>query len=163
VFERTFPDPFVLKFGSVFYGHATGRSINGDRVFSVIQSADLIEWEDTGAAMVPKESGPPLYWAPEVTYSQGRFYLYSSCGNEINMELRIAVSDRPDSGFVDSGIRLTDEQFAIDPHVFIDNNGEKYLLYATDFLEHSHIGTGTVVDRMLDWFRLEGRHMMLTL
>ncbi|MDI1240767.1 MAG: glycoside hydrolase family 43 protein [bacterium] len=162
VFQRSFPDPFVLKFGGAFYGYSTGFSSDGQLVFPVISSNDLINWENAGAAMEPIPSAPPLYWAPEVTYANGRFYLYYSCGNEIHMELRVAVSDRPDAGFVDSGVRLTNEQFAIDAHVFSDDDGEKYLFYATDFLEHSHIGTGTVVDRMLDWFHLEGNPRPVT-
>lgn len=156
VFKRSFPDPFVLKFGGSFYGYSTGFSSDGKSVFPVIRSTDLVDWEDVGAAMDPLEAAPPFYWAPEVTYSDGRFYLYYSCGNEVNMELRVAVSDRPDTGFIDSDVRLTSEQFAIDAHVFIDDDGQRYLFYATDFLSHSHIGTGTVVDRMVDWFQLEG-------
>jgi hypothetical protein len=97
-----------------------------------------------------------------VTYDNGKFYLYYSSGNEILMELRIAISDRPDGGFVDAGIRLTNEEFAIDAHVFVDDDGTRYFFYATDFLEYSHIGTGTVVDRMLDWTRLEGNPRPVT-
>lgn len=101
-------------------------------------------------------SDPPHYWAPEVTYSDGRFYLYYSAGNEALMEIRVAVSDHPDGGFVDSGKRLTHEEFAIDAHVFTDTDGSRYFFYATDFLEHTHIGTGVVVDKMIDWFTLAG-------
>ncbi|HLM00028.1 MAG TPA: family 43 glycosylhydrolase, partial [Pyrinomonadaceae bacterium] len=97
-----------------------------------------------------------------VTYHNGKFYLYYSVGNETLMELRVAVSDRPDGGFVDSGHRLTTEDFAIDAHVFEDTDGALYLFYATDFLEHTHIGTGTVVDRMIDFFTLEGKPRPVT-
>jgi len=162
VFARSFPDPFVLKFGGVFYGYCTGFSADGELAFPVIRSADLVHWEEAGAAMEPIETAPPFYWAPEIVYADGNFYLYYSCGNEVNMELRVAVSKRPDGGFADAGVRLTDQQFAIDAHVFIDGDGQKYLFYATDFLSHSHIGTGTVVDRMLDWFQLEGNPQPVT-
>jgi hypothetical protein len=74
----------------------------------------------------------------------------------------VAISDRPEGGFVDSGRRLTTEDFAIDAHVFEDTDGARYLFYATDFLEHSHIGTGTVVDRMIDFFTLEGNPKPVT-
>ena len=107
--------------------------------------------------MEPLASRPPFYWAPEVIYDNGKFYLYYSAGNEILMEIRVAVSDRPDGGFVDAGVRLTKEEFAIDAHVFIDDDRSRYLFYATDFLEYSHIGTGTVVDRMIDWKTLAGK------
>ena len=63
----------------------------------------------------------------------------------------VAVSKRPDGGFVDAGKRLTFEEFAIDAHVFIDDDGSRYMFYATDFLEHTHIGTGTVVEASYEY------------
>jgi hypothetical protein len=112
--------------------------------------------------MRPLDASPPFYWAPEVIYDNGRFCLYYSTGNEILMEIRVAVSDRPDGGFIDAGVRLTHEEFAIDAHVFVDDDGTRYFFYATDFLEYKHIGTGTVVDRMIDWKTLEGRPRPVT-
>ncbi len=149
VYPKSFPDPFVLKFRGEYYAYCTDFWHDG-RVFGVLHSRDLVNWTEIGGAMTPLETNPPFYWAPEVTYENGKFYLYYSVGNEINMEIRVAVSTRPDGGFVDSGAKLTTEQFAIDAHVFTDSDGQKYLFYATDFLEHTHIGTGTVVDKMLD-------------
>jgi hypothetical protein len=52
-------------------------------------------------------------------------------------------------------VALTTQEFAIDPHVFQDD-GTRWLFYATDFLTHTHVGTGTVRDRMLDPFTLAG-------
>ncbi len=128
----------------------------------MIRSKDLVHWSALGGAMAPLKNSPPYYWAPEVVYDNGKFYLYYSVGNETLMELRVAVSDRPDGGFVDSGHRLTTEEFAIDAHLFVDDDGSKYLFYATDFLDHTHLGTGTVVDRMVDWFTLEGNPRPVT-
>jgi GH43 family beta-xylosidase len=155
VYSKSFPDPFVLKLGGDYYAYCTGFAPDG-RVFGVLHSRDLVTWTEVGGAMEPLENSPPYYWAPEVTFDNGKFCLYYSVGNEVLMELRVAVSDRPDRGFVDSGRRLTKEDFAIDAHVFIDDDGTRYLFYATDFLAHTHIGTGTVVDRMIDRFTLEG-------
>ena len=156
VYTRSFPDPFVLKFRGEYYAYCTDFWRDG-RVFGVLRSRDLIHWTEVGGAMEKLDNDSPFYWAPEVTYANGKFYLYYSVGNETLMELRVAVSDRPDGGFVDSGVKLSTEDFAIDAHVFIDDDNQKYLFYATDFLDHSHIGTGTVVDKMLDFFTLEGR------
>jgi len=36
------------------------------------------------------------------------------------------------------------------------------MFYATDFLEHTHIGTGTVMDRMLSWTKLKGKPRPVT-
>jgi GH43 family beta-xylosidase len=155
VYPHSFPDPFVLKHCGEYFAYCTGHDAGGD-VFSILRSHDLVNWSPAGAAMKPLDSPAPFYWAPEVNYADGRFHLYYSVGNETFMELRVAVSERPDGGFVDAGVRLTKEDFAIDAHVFIDDDGTKYLFYATDFLEHTHIGTGTVVDRLIDWFTLAG-------
>ncbi|MBS1795573.1 MAG: glycoside hydrolase family 43 protein [Acidobacteria bacterium] len=161
VYPKSFPDPFVLKFRGEYFAYCTDFGPDG-RVFGVLRSRNLVDWTEIGGAMTPLDSGPPFYWAPEVVYSNGKFYLYYSAGNETLMELRVAVSERPDGGFVDSGRRLTFEDFAIDGHVFVDDDGRKYFFYATDFLDHSHIGTGTVVDRMTDLFTLEGRPRPVT-
>jgi GH43 family beta-xylosidase len=155
VFPEPFPDPFVLKFCGEYFAYCTGFARDGLAV-GVARSTDLVSWSYVGGALTPIDSQPPYYWAPEVVYHNGRFYMYYSCGNETLMEIRVAVSDRPDQGFVDSGRRLTFEEFAIDAHVFTDDDGRRYMFYATDFLTHSHIGTGTVVDRMVSLFELEG-------
>jgi len=155
VYPHSFPDPFVLKFRGEYFAYCTGDAPDGN-VFPILRSPDLVSWYEASSAMRPLDSRPPFYWAPEVNYDNGRFYLYYSAGNEILMEIRVAVADRPEGPFVDAGVRLTHEEFAIDAHVFIDNNGTRYLFYATDFLEYAQIGTGTVVDRMLDWKTLAG-------
>ncbi|MCC7308762.1 MAG: glycoside hydrolase family 43 protein [Acidobacteria bacterium] len=155
VYPRSFPVPFVLKYNGEYYAYCTGHWDDG-RVFGVLHSADLIDWTPIGGAMAELDPREPFYWAPEVTYWNGTFYLYYSVGNETIMHLRVATSDRPCGGFTDAGIRLTKEEFAIDAHVFIDDDGRRYMFYATDFLEHTHIGTGVVVDSMVDWFTLAG-------
>jgi hypothetical protein len=88
--------------------------------------------------------------------------MYYSVGSEVYMELRVAVSAQPGGPFEDSGHPLTTQQFAIDAHVFKDDDGAFYLFYATDFLDHPRIGTGTVMDRLLDPFTLEGKPRPVT-
>jgi GH43 family beta-xylosidase len=161
VYPHSFPDPFVLKFRGEYYAYCTDIWRDG-RVFGVLHSRDLVNWTEIGGAMQKLDNDSPFYWAAEVIYWNGKFYMYYSVGNETLMELRVAVSDRPDGNFVDAGVKLTTEDFAIDAHVFTDTDGTKYLFYATDFLEHTHIGTGTVVDKMLDFFTLEGKPRPVT-
>src|ERR1035437_6101523 len=161
VYPHSFPDPFVLKYNGRYFAYCTGFSDDG-RVFGILRSSDLVNWEKVGSAMTPLDPSPPFYWAPEVTYADGKFYLYYSVGNETLMELRVAVSAEPDGGFVDAGMRLTNEEFAIDAHVFVDTDGKRYMFYASDFLKHTHIGTGTVVDEMIDWFNLAGKPRAVT-
>lgn len=160
VYRHSFPDPFVLRYGGRFYAYATGSSEEG--IFQILKSDDLVNWIDAGHAM-PLPAAPAMhYWAPEVTHSEGKFYLYYSVGNEILMDLRVAVADKPEGPFEEAGVKLTDQDFAIDPHVFIDRDGTRWMFYATDFLEHTHVGTGTVIDRMTNWFKLEGKPRPVT-
>ena len=161
VYPNSFPDPFVLKFRGEYYAYCTDFAPDG-KVFNILHSRDLVNWRETGGAMNPLTDNQPFYWAPEVFFHNGKFYLYYSVGNETLMEIRVAVSEKPDGGFVDSGHKLTTEEFAIDAHVFEDEGGERYLFYATDFLAHTHVGTGTVVDKMLDFYTLEGNPRAVT-
>ncbi len=161
VYSRNFPDPFVLKYCGEYWAYCTGFW-HDNRCFGILHSRDLVHWRELAGAMEPLPDGWPEYWAPEVTYDNGRFYMYYSVGNEEHMQIRVAVAEHPAGPFIDSGRRLTTEDFAIDAHVFIDDDGTRYLFYATDFLEHSHIGTGTVRDQLLDPWTLAGQPRPVT-
>jgi GH43 family beta-xylosidase len=155
VYGRDFPDPFILKHAGEYWAYSTGFWRDA-RAFGVLHSRDLVHWRELEGALTPIDGAHPCYWAPEVTYDNGRFLMYYSVGNEKRMHIRVAVAEHPAGPFVDSGHQLTDAEFAIDPHVFIDADGTRWLFYATDFLTHTHIGTGTVRERMLDPFTLAG-------
>ena len=161
VYPRSCPDPFVLKFRGEYWAYCTGIWQDG-RSFGILHSTDLIHWRALAGALEPFSNLPPLeippncYWAPEVTYDNGLFYLYYSVGNEEHMQIRVAVAEQPGGPFTDRGHRLTQEEFAIDAHVYQGEDGARYLFYATDFLEHTHIGTGAVMDRLVDPFTLAG-------
>ena len=161
VHEQDFPDPYVLKFRGEYWAYCTGFRADG-RAFGVMHSRDLVRWRELAGALAPLPGDHPCYWAPEVVYRNGRFLLYYSVGNEKLMHLRVAVATHPAGPFEDSGHQLTHEEFAIDAHVFAAADGTRWLFYATDFLTHTHIGTGTVCDRMLDDFTLAGRPRPVT-
>ncbi|HUF38115.1 MAG TPA: glycoside hydrolase family 43 protein [Anaerolineales bacterium] len=166
VYPQPCPDPFVLKFCGEYWCYSTGLQPDG-RFFAILHSTNLVDWRPTGSALdrLPPGTLPypdDHYWAPEVVYENGRFLMYYSVGDETCMQIRIAVAGHPAGPFVDSGRRLTREDFAIDPHVFTDDDGARYLFYATDFWEHPRIGTGTVVDRLHDPFTPAGAPQPVT-
>lgn len=153
-----FADPFLLKVRGRYYAYATENErdpVAGAPVFPILRSADMRTWEAAGHAM--RAFGEPYfrYWAPEVTEDNGRFLLYYAVHTEpFRAAIRVAVAERPEGPFVDSGRDLTSASFAwsIDPHVFRDHDGTWYLFYTTEFMETDTglIGTGNVVDRLID-------------
>lgn len=161
VLDRPCADPFVLKYLNEYWCYSTGIQTDG-RCFGAFHSRDLVNWRELGGVIEPVEQTATCYWAPEVIYENGRFFMYYSVGDGDRMHIRVATAGHPAGPFVDAGIRLTTEEFAIDPHPFRDEDGTWYLFYATDFLQHTHIGTGTVCDVMLDFCTLKGEAQIVS-
>jgi beta-xylosidase len=169
VFDRYFADPFVWLADGVYYAVGTGdvdsKTIDGGPgVFQLLRSTDLRTWTPVAAAMerLEPEFGDS-YWAPEVAWAEGRYWLYYSVGREDKgHHLRVAQSERPEGPYRDTGTFLTDPftcPFAIDASPFQDDDGQWYLFYALDFLDDADggcVGTGIVVDRLRSMTTLAG-------
>lgn len=142
-----FADPFVLRLDDGYVAVGTG-SITGDRVFSVLSSPDLVRWTLEGAALerLPEDTGDE-YWAPEIAFADGRYWMYYSVGHGIaGHHLRVASAEHPHGPYVDHGLNLTPREiFAIDPHPFRDEDGRWYLYYARDVLDDPRPGTQLAV------------------
>lgn len=168
VYPKPFADPFVWQYKGCYY--AVGTSPAGaDGQFALLRSDDLASWESLGHALVPvaAEFGED-YWAPEVAFHEGLFYLYYSVGHgDKGHHIRVAVSKRPEGPYTDTGSPLTDLSqlpFAIDGSPFRDDDGQWYLFYARDFLDCEdglRAGTGIVVDRLIDMRRLAGEERLV--
>ena len=140
-----FADPFVWQHGGEYFAVGTGeREANGDpseTVFPLLRSKDFVKWDRAGRALLrPDHSLGTNFWAPEVAFAEGRFWLYYSVGfNDKNHQLRVATSDTPLGPYqdVDRPLLLDPAEcpFAIDAHPFRDEDGRWYLFYARDFLD----------------------------
>ncbi|MGG6293891.1 glycoside hydrolase family 43 protein [Leptolyngbya sp. AN02str] len=164
VYSQYFADPFVWRYQDVYYAIGTGPAeavgqvdaADQSHVFPLLQSRDLVNWMKAGQAL--QRPDPALgdnFWAPEVVYSEGLFYLYYSVGHQDKRhQLRVATSAHPLGPYEDVGLPLIDPStcpFAIDPSPFQDDDGQWYLFYAQDFLdrdENVRAGTALVVDRL---------------
>lgn len=160
VFDQYMADPFVLQHEGRYYAYGTGSLSPEGRPFPVLHSTDLVNWQQHGWALIPP--GGDEFWAPEVAYHDGVFYLYYSAhgidGND--HQLRVATSTNPLGPFEDAGrLLVPDQPFSIDAHPFRDQDGQWYLFYSQDFLtldDPYRVGTGIVVDRLVDMFTLAG-------
>ena len=96
VYPEYFADPFVWKHDGVYYAVGTGvveahsdvghsaaaLTIDGEAgVFLILRSNHLASWTPVGSALkVLHPDYGDAYWAPEVAFAGGRFYLYYSVG-----------------------------------------------------------------------------------
>ncbi len=181
VYRGYFADPFVWEYQGVYYAIGTGaaeaegqveeiadaahtNSTDELRVFPLLRSEDFLNWQSAGNALLRPDSAlGDNFWAPEVAYCEGTFYLYYSVGHEDkNHQLRVATSNEPLGPYQDVGEPLVDPKscpFVIDPHPFRDDDGQWYLFYARDFLDTEggvRAGTALMVDRLESMTKLAG-------
>jgi beta-xylosidase len=168
VYGEYFADPFVWRHGDEYWAVGTGASGEapggeaGPSVFSVLRSADFVTWRAVGKALVrPSPELGDTFWAPEVAFHEGVFYLYYSVGQGDRFhQLRVATSQAPGGPYRDTGLALLAPSqcpFAIDPHPFQDDDGRWYLFYARDFLDQdggARPGTALVVQELEGMTRL---------
>lgn len=161
VYDGYFADPHVIRLDDGSYvAYGTGRPpAAGASVFEALVSTDLVEWESRGEVMprLPDDFGDE-YWAPEVVEAEGAWWLYFSVGHGISgHHVRVARSDSPLGPFIDTGADLTPlESFAIDAHPFRDVDGQWYLFYARDTIDHLRPGTHLAVVPLASMTRTAG-------
>ena len=151
-------DPFVLKHEDFYYCYGTSYGKNPlpeGRKFVCLRSPDLANWELLGGALQPlEEDKNGDYWAPEVAFDNGKFWMYfsnNSADDDSTHRLSVAVSDRPEGPFeVVKRHLMPDDGFTIDPSPFCDpQTGKWYLYFARDFFD-GRVGTGTAVVELGD-------------
>ena len=97
VFAGDFPDPFVLRWGGRYYAYGTGRAVDGKQL-RMMSSDDLVHWTPHGGVLEPLDlPGAEEYWAPEVAYREGTFYLYYATGRaeDPDHHLRLLAGEGP--------------------------------------------------------------------
>lgn len=169
VFDQYLADPYCWYHDGWYYAIGTGkndvkRSKRGEQVIPMAKSRDLQHWEFVGWVLIPADDERGgNFWAPEVAYNDGTFYLYyHASGNGKGFRIRVATSKNPEGPYRDTGTPLTDvtkTPFAIDSHQFRDSDGQWYCFYATDFKDFdgkTFRGTALAVDRMNSMTELEG-------
>lgn len=117
-------DPFIMLYDNVYYAYGTGAN-DGIEVYT---SDDLREWEKAPKLALHKDNsyGEKWFWAPEVYYVNGKFYMYYSAEEHIC----VAVADSPFGPFKQSVQKpMLEGEKTIDNSLFIDDDGKSYLFF----------------------------------
>jgi beta-xylosidase len=122
-------DPCALKHDGRYWLYATSAG-DGYRGW---KSPDLVHWEPLGYVFrrTEKTWATKSFWAPEVAFYRGRFYMvYSAQGKGVEgFRICMAVADSPEGPFEDLHAPLFDNGWScIDAHLFIDD-GAPYLFF----------------------------------
>ena len=84
--------------------------------------------------------GSHAFWAPEVEYYKGKFYMTYSCYVEERglMLTCLASSEKPDGPFVDLYTPWFDLGYsAIDADIFVDDDGTPYVYYSKNRIQET--------------------------
>ena len=129
-----YPDPSIVRVEDDYY------MVNSSFIFypciPVSHSKDLIHWKIIGYAITEPEwaalddlEGGRGYWAPDISYYKGRFYITATyrlndTGNVYRKQI-VVSSDKPEGPY--SKPAIIDED-GIDPSIFNDDDGRRYML-----------------------------------
>lgn len=121
-----FGDPFIMLYDEVYYAYGTA-SPDGIKVYT---STDLLTWRAAPQRRLALDKkdvwGAKRFWAPEVYYVNGKFYMYYS-GEE---HICVATSDSPLGPFTQNVQRpMIENEKCIDNSLFIDDDGKPYLFF----------------------------------
>lgn len=128
-------DPHAVVFGDKYYVYPTSDKAGWQTTdFSTWSSTDLVHWKNEG--MILDVTTDLAWanirgWAPAMVERDGKYFFYFAAEQKIG----VAVSDSPAGKLTDAlgaplvtPNRQAPEQ-AIDPFVFVDDDGQAYLYY----------------------------------
>ena len=129
-----FPDPSIVRVGEDYY------MVNSSFIFfpciPISHSKDLIHWEIIGHAITDPQwaglddlEGGRGYWAPDISYNNGTFYITATYRlNDTGTVYRrqiVVSSNKPEGPYSEPSYI---EEDGIDPSIFHDDDGRHYML-----------------------------------
>jgi xylan 1,4-beta-xylosidase len=126
------PDPSVVKIGDSYWAAAT--TSNWMPAFPIYQSKDLKNWTKRNVAFHTLPEWADFYlWAPEISYDNGKVYLYYTAHKKGgNLCIGAAVADKPDGVYTDLGPLMCQPAGSIDAFPMRDKDGKLYMIWKED-------------------------------
>lgn len=135
-----FPDPSVIRVGDDYY--MVNSSFQYFPAIPISHSRDMVHWHIIGHAITDPEwldlssiRDSHGIWAPDIAYADGKYYIYATLrlnadgkrGNNVMRRQLVMVSDKPGGPY---GKPVCIEVDDIDPSLFVDDDGKKYMVIA---------------------------------
>lgn len=126
------PDPSVVKIGDKYWASAT--TSNWAPAYPLLSSKDLVTWNLEGHVFTQLPAWADYYfWAPEITYDNGKVYVYYSAHKKDgNLCVGIASADKPEGPYKDHGPIICQEVGSIDAFPMRDEAGKLYMVWKED-------------------------------
>jgi beta-xylosidase len=126
------PDPSVVKIGDRYWASAT--TSNWAPAYPLLVSKDLVNWQLEGHIFTQLPTWADYYfWAPEMTYENGKVYVYYSAHKrDGNLCVGIASADKPEGPYRDHGPIICQEVGSIDAFPMRDEKGQLYMIWKED-------------------------------
>lgn len=138
-------DPSIIKDGNMYYVFSTDVAVGNPptKGVQIRKSKDLIKWDYVGQALndVPKEAAEyanaTCLWAPDVIKVGETYFMYYSASiiGEQTSCIGVATAKNITGPYTDQGLIIKSDFFsvanAIDPSVFIDQDGKLRLTYGS--------------------------------
>lgn len=160
-------DPYILPHDGTYYflfspGKYAWKGCDG---FYITTSTDLEDWSEPVKVFTPPECfwGTKNFWAPELHYYQGAFYIFASFGAEGHKHAsQILKSETPLGPYEPWSCPLTpSHKSCIDGTLYIEN-GKPYLVYSHEATDvENKIGSLWAVELSADLKVPVGEHRLL--
>lgn len=126
------PDPSAVKIGNEYW--VAGTTSNWFPAFPLYRSGDLVNWKPAGHVFTKLPDWADYYlWAPEITYDNGKVYLYYTAHKKGgNLCIAAAVADKPEGPYTDLGPLMCQEYGSIDAFPMRDEQGKLYMIWKED-------------------------------
>lgn len=135
--EINIRDPFILVCDNMYYMY--GSRAKNQIGFDVYKSSDLVEWSEPKTIFEKYDGfwGTVDFWAPEVHFYNGKFYMLATFRAEGKRRgTQILVSDTPDGKFVphSDGAVTPEDWDCLDGTLYIED-GKPYMVFCHEWIQ----------------------------